>query len=56
MCSNHYHLEENCIEFSQLILSTREQEKAETKDQKVLVILKEKDNNIKILQEVCFSQ
>ena len=32
----------------------REQEKAEVKDQKVLEILKEKDNNIKILQEVSF--
>ena len=30
----------------------REQEKAETKDKKVLAILKEKDNNIKILEEV----
>ena len=38
--------------FAILFNACREQEKAETKDKKVLAILKEKDNNIKILEEV----
>ena len=33
----------------------REQEKSEAKDRKVLAILKEKDNNIRILEEVTLS-
>ena len=40
------------FELRNFISNSREQEKAEIKDKKVLVILNEKDNNIKILEEV----